>query len=262
MVLFWKKKKTEENIDAEVADIEGDFPSDIPPPPAAPAFIKKRLDEHPEDLIDAPMPPPPALSAEEVVPEQHKHEEIPKLFDDGFPEAAPQDEIKEAIEEVKAAPPPKPTKIYLQQETVTMEDIEKEFEDPKIEQPQPEDFFSGEPIPEDAPLNEEEFELPEFEKKEQELPDFESPFTQEERPVRIAAPSNADGEIFIRLDDYQKVGPKIKELQSELNKTIRTLNTEVNIENTQLDILGKFNTTLDQVQEKMMEIDGLMFKEE
>ena len=43
-MVFWKKKKREKNIDEELEDIKSDFPSKVPPP-VAPDFLKKRIDE-------------------------------------------------------------------------------------------------------------------------------------------------------------------------------------------------------------------------
>jgi hypothetical protein len=276
MALFWKKKKAEENIDEEIKDIDLDLSSDIPPPPPAPAFVRQRIEEHPEDLFTETSPefhPPEEESFEPPMPniEEQGDKEIDKLFDEmPLPAEAEKEEIKKAVEEVKQRPEPqpKPTRVYLRPEVITMEDIEREFAEPVIEEPRPEDFgFIPKPTPEQKPIfkpapKRPDFELPEF--KDEQLPDFESVFSktpEEEKVFTHYVPSKTEGELFIRLDDYSKISPKIKELQTTLNSTVRVLNEEANMENSQLNMLGALNNTLDQIQETLMEIDGLVFKE-
>ena len=288
MGLFWKKKKAETGLNEPIQDLNDAF-SDIPPPPAAPGFFNKKTDEHPEDLFggqensfpdDMPSLPKDDLS--------DFNKDLPDDFNNAFEDMpltdeAQQDEIKNAVEQVQStpelpqpqqripiatqtAPEPKiaqPMNIYLEPETITLEDIEKEFEEQHIEEPLPADFgIKPEPKKIVVPERNDAFELPDI--KEEFHEDFDSPFTK----TRISTRSfekpiipREKGKLFIRFDDYSKISPSIKELQSELNSTIRTLNAELNVESTQLSAFATFNSTLDKIQEKIMEIDGILFKE-
>ncbi|MFH1506622.1 MAG: hypothetical protein ABIE94_06595 [archaeon] len=257
MGLFSKKKKREENIDEEVEEFEDDFSPSMPVPPPAPDLIRERLDEHPEDLFSPAPEPELARSFREEEPiKELQPGEVDKLLEEKpLPPDFEEEDIRRAIEEVKTDMTPEPIRVFLKPETVTMDDIEKEFALPDIETPVPEDFGIPSPIPRNN------FKLPDVD---DDLPDFESPFTPPRAKKTFSVPTHKklEGEIFIRFDDYQKVSPKVKELQSVLNNTIRSLNAEVNLESSQLSTLGAFNGTLDHIQEKLMEVDGLMFKEE